>query len=391
MTSSPSVQVHRPRRGMALLMVMAVVTMAAIIAYASLGQAALDMQSNNFVRARAEARAASANGVALASHLLLHPDENEESVVGHYPGTGGEWIALGDSSELLIDVQPHAGGRFTVTSEGRSTDGQGQTVTTSTVAELQAMGHWKAQAALMLSRSAYLSNKIDFMHGVAINGYLTGAASIDGPIIASNYTEFSEGEALPPSQVAIVPPPESLDLVQAGRNGGHFVHNGTMKQGFEITSSTLVTWPVGSGRVFFYNQPTPLRLASPTSLTIEDTLVILDGGLIVEGDVEFKSTDGMPALINLGPTRVIQSPLGATGELRCHGVTWLNGDIQGSGNSIFESRGALLIHDNQTTFSADGFARFEGRSCAHNKADSLTYENIAFDSIVVESRTETDQ
>ncbi|MEL7237880.1 MAG: hypothetical protein AAGK78_03390, partial [Planctomycetota bacterium] len=182
--------VIRARRGMAMLMIMGVVTVAAIVAYVALGNAALEMQANTYVRARTDSKNAAENGIALASHLLLHPEELEEGYTGQYRGTDGQWVEFGEDTAMKIEVVDKGDGAFTVTSAGRASDGEGEFVRTTIQAELRAIGEWESPASLMLAESANVASNVDVADGIAVDGVLTGAASVSGPVLAQNHTDY---------------------------------------------------------------------------------------------------------------------------------------------------------------------------------------------------------
>ena len=344
---------RRARRGMALLMVMIVLAATATTAYVALSTATLQVQGNAYIRAEAEARLAAENGVTLAKHLLLHPEDVHEPMPeGHFAGTGGRWLAAGTQVELKVDVTRVDTDRYRIIGQGRTRDGEGNPVVRGVEVVVRGLGEWQPMAAVNLQRDLELH-----VDKVTVQGGLATAGNIR--IKTDEEDEEDEGDdeddpdRLPDALYAAnsnlpnyrgrapsgyMPPLSDLLLVRAAHGDRRYVQDGVEHVMIRWTSDKIDHWsPAYDNHVYLWDEHTPLKFRAPGAV-VNATFVVTRGKVKIEAPAAFRGKPGQPTIVALDGLEIKSG-----NPVRFEGLTVAGDKIKG-GDAVFA--GATLVYDN---------------------------------------------
>lgn len=372
-------------RGVALVMVMAAVTVAGVIAYTALSSSARSLQAENYHQTTILAKTAAENGFSLAQHLLTHPEEAGRTLpLGYYNGSEGSRVDAGDGATFELNIVSLGDALYQVESTGRARNIDGGEKVAAVSGRIKLTGNWRPIAPLMLSDGQTISTAVTCTGDAASNGVIHVAGSVLGNIMSSNHEDYVNGT--PPDDSRLIsPPPSDLELVKAYEAGGYYLKDGVVKRGAMLTSSTLTNWDSTWPEVVFYDSAMPLTLRLNSSTPVTSTLVILNGGLVTEGNVTFNAPGNMPAVINLSKTQLNGSS--ATGNsVTVNGLLYLGDTIDTNPLGTLEVNGAVISNAPNTTLGTPNFASFIINAHADADVDDLTNVGLDWGGAVVEER-----
>lgn len=338
---------RRRRRGVVLLLVLSVLAVAGILAYSILAAAALDAQSAAHARAAVQAESMAENGVNLAMHYLLHPDDSPVALVlgaagdWHYPGQSNIAVDEDKFSVVVTNLLPAT---FQIESTGQSRDADGNPCTRRLRVRVVGIGTWAARGAVQFATDVDLEPDVLVEGNLVTSGKYDGGGSVSGMRLASNYATYSSDPLwgpppAPPEQT--VPAFQGLTLVRAvNERSGYYVYNNARCRADYISSSTLSSPPsptaTNPGRVFVYTGSTPLKLSGGSTNDFDGTLVVTQANLLVERGWRFRPLGGMPGLLVAGSTTL----MGLDAALEVEGVYYNGG---GFGVSITTNSNPVVI------------------------------------------------
>ena len=326
------------RRGVALLLVVAMLALAGVLAYSLLASSSIAAESAAHARATVVADLMAESGVSLALHYLRHPQDSPVPLINgasgdwHYPGQSNVGI---DGESFSVQVSNIAIATYEIYSVGRSRDADGNVCTRMLRVRVIGIGDWVARGA------AQFAADISLDPDVLVEGDLLSSGQFDptlgvvmGRKLAANYTSYTIDATWgpPPALPELVTPSfGSLDLVRAAtQRAGYYFYDGARCKADYITSSTLSSPPAPSaenpGRVFIYSATTPLTLSGASARTFQGTLVLTNANLVIQQNWTFTPVAGMPGLLVKGTTALN----GLSGSLTVNGVFYNGGGFAAS-------------------------------------------------------------
>ena len=374
---------HLPaRRGIALLLVMAVVGLAAVLGYAMLSAAALQRQLQQSTTRAAEAEYLAESGISLAMYYLKNPIEAPGYLPGgewYWPGTNGHEVgfAQGTSGTVNVKVTRHdtTGQTFTVSSTGRA-GGSGAAIARSAHARLSVVTKPREQYAAIFDKDVILPS-------AALIGESTSDASRQGHVLSRRsikillggllYGNGYRGALVSSPAVPLLPgtwkplpdPAPTVPLTLAElpdfskyTRAGMGIQQATIKSDITIAAGTKLGPTDGNaGGVYIYEGNLTLK----EGVEVQGTLIV-KGNLIIKGaNVRILPQAGLPALLVGGD--IDMTSLLPVAEMRSEGLTWVGGRIFSTvaGTPRFEIRGNLIVAGLKPLFHETPVARVEIR------------------------------
>jgi hypothetical protein len=195
----------RARRGAALLLVLSVVSLAAVLGYAMLSMASLQRQMETNLRRGPEAEALAESGINLANYYLLHPQSAPgypgwTDLSWHWPGTGGPVgfaDAMGGSVDVVVAKDPARPWEYVITSTGIATPG---TVSRTVTSRILLNAEYEVKYAAVFGSDVVIgSYGVIGALAAPTQAYARGAFTIrtNGKV----YGNVFKGSALPSSMV----------------------------------------------------------------------------------------------------------------------------------------------------------------------------------------------
>jgi hypothetical protein len=325
------------RRGMAMVVVVAAVALAAVLGYAMLSGSALQAQAGANAAQSAAADALAEAGVNLAMYYLLHPSRapalNGE---GFWPGQSNLSLGQGTDGGFDISVSRTAPNVYEVTSTGRSGAGvSGLSRTNRT--------RVRVNSGFEVKHALSVHGDVTIYRGTRIQGDLQS----NGQLVVKTYGRV-EGRATVP----IIPIVELLGLLGSYslrsdmmiprasdiNDFRTYVYDGVTYQAKQITGplSNILLGPTedNPGGVFWSDGNVQLN----GGVWIEGTLIVRNGSLVVQsGSNTIRPQRRFPALV---VDQHMDLVTGADG-LTAHGLCWIGGSVRRPGGS--GNRGNLII------------------------------------------------
>ena len=324
---------RRRRSGVVLLLVVSLLAVAGILAYALLASSSIEAEAAGHVRAALVADSMAESGINLALHYLLHPEDSPVAMVKgafgdwHYPGQSNVGI---DGDSFSVTVTNMAIATYQIDAIGTARDADGNTCTRKLRVRAVGVGQWTARGAVLQSADLSLDPDVVIEGNLVTNGQFNPVAgTVTGMKLAANYGAYTADPTWGPPPALpelVVPAFSSLDLVRAvTERSGYYAYNDSRCKVDYITSSVLSSPPVATaenpGRVFVYMGVTPLTLSGAGARTFQGTLVVANTSLIVQQNWTISPEAGMPALLVKGTTAIS----GTSGTLTINGIYYNGG------------------------------------------------------------------
>jgi Tfp pilus assembly protein PilX/cytoskeletal protein CcmA (bactofilin family) len=343
-------------RGIALVLVVCVMALAAILGYAMLSASALQATASGNAVAAAVARAQAESGIHLAMYYLLNP-ANAPSA----PPCTWSNVTFATASpaqtipgSVTIQVGSPTNNCYTVVATGSSGSSTGGGAVTRTItAKICVGGNYQIQQAGAFNAGVTLTAQSSFINphalAVASNSAITNNGTINGNIIAPSTptgtgTQINGSVTISPSTVAPAPtsPGNVYDYTQP------YVYQGVTCYPTLIgpTISATTSYSPSS----YPNNPLGIFYSSG-NLAVNQQLTI-NGTLIVQGNLTNSSkiyiTPVASTMVTNLPALVVNQKLtisGAARVLSATGVVYVGTQIAGSGTTTTSNmtiNGALL-------------------------------------------------
>jgi Tfp pilus assembly protein PilX len=309
-------KVKRKHSGMALVLVVCVMALAAVLSYALLATASIQAAASNNAMAGAIAQAQAEAGVKLAMYYLLNPQyapsQSVVNSVAFWPGatdvtfstTGSPSTQMPGSVTINVTAPTNQlTNIYTVVSTGSIT-GMGEVPITRTITA-QVELTYQVQQAMALNQSL-----VSLGLGVTVNGSptaisasgtlsLLSGANISGSVSAASLSQ-SLGSILNGS-ILSAPTSNPAPPTSAVNHYSTYLYQGNTYSAVALGSSTLNSGniPVYDAvhnplNVFYYNGN--VTVAGPVTFT--GTLVAVNGNVIVQGSGSTMTAGAtMPALV----------------------------------------------------------------------------------------------
>jgi Tfp pilus assembly protein PilX len=354
---------RRPRRGIALAIVVTVMALAAVLGYAMLSGSALQAVASSNAINNAIADAQAESGIHLAMYYLL----NSQNAPGYSSATGWFWpgasnITFSTSSapvttmpgSVSVTVSSAGSDLYNVTAVGSSgvASAGGGGVTRTITAQVQTVMGFLVQQAVGMGAVLSYSSSMNFTGSpyalassqevLLLSGTIHG--NVEATVVATGGSV--SGTISSPPSVAPVP---ALANVHDFR---------TYTYGSSTYSATQISTTIASGTtlnptvsnplgVYWTNGATTLN----NNVTINGTLIVKNGNLTVQGKSDtITAQSSMPALV-IDDLLVIS---GMSESLTVNGLTYAGSGLEGSGITIGSNltvNGALLCSTGSLTGS----------------------------------------
>ncbi|MGB7161413.1 MAG: hypothetical protein WBD40_25365 [Tepidisphaeraceae bacterium] len=377
-------RVHH-RRGVAMLLVLGVIAMAAVLGYAMLASASLQKQVGANAAASVGAQGMAESGANLAIYYLQYPEEwtnypttyTEQAKYDRdgtfWTGTNGQFVEVGSpavgSMKVKVTRDQVLRWKYKIESIGRAAGNSLERKVTATVwinTEYAFRNHNGSNTGY----AGMFTNDVTLTAGSRIgqSGQNNGDIYSNGAVRINNLaTVWGEGlrrknlsSAGTPVKgwthpVPLAPQiiPENLSEIRNYRD--YELPTGTMNH-----AATLAITQMGDGTATPRLEPSTGNPAgvhyAPGNFTLRNNAEV-QGTLIVAGDlfidgsnITIRAKDGFPALLVGGDITFI-NVLGAS-NLTVEGVTWVGGKIDATLALApsFTSTGALLVNGTSPIF-----------------------------------------
>lgn len=341
-------KVYPRRRGMALIMVMLVISFACVMGMAMLSSSALQGQMAISTQAAARAEYLAESGVNLAMYYLQYPNESPKAWADPY-WTGGSNISLGDgvdgSVSITVERVSTTGFQATykITASGNISRG-GQSFARVTTASVVVDYEFKVDSAAAFA-GAYVrlpARTVFTVGGAKSNGNidLDPGALLTGPIIAlgGNVMSLNNFIFLDPAKPMAIP---SLE------NGGvsmdrylNYTYNGRTYQADNITGRVFGGILVGLPPVASATNPAHVYIYDG-NLTLQGaiitgTLVVRNGRLNIRGAVPSTIIPSIGLSSSL-PALMVEKEINVSGfnaRLQATGLVWANNGVTFGGTTL---------------------------------------------------------
>jgi hypothetical protein len=368
----------QPRRGIALLMVMAVVGLAACLGYAMLAGASLQNMASANQQKLISADYLAESGTNIAMYYLANPPAGV-SVNGFWSGTSGTMmLPNGLDATYSISVS-RVGSSWSTTYDIVSTASVGgdSPVQRQSGARVYVNVEYPVKEA-----AVQVNNNVTFLQNTTITGdvyveknlALRNIALPYPTIAGKGYCKTSTtgiGYGMPtggfkslPSDSRATPSNNEINLYTKYVSGGvEYTTPEIPKPTGDLTGTAGVTTKgptAGSNPdgVYFYDAKTNGTLVLGNDFSVEGTLVV-DGDLQIKGrNISITPKSGYPALIVTGTLEIFHPSNGLT----THGTTYVGTALKQSGTlgslvnaSTFTVNGALMFGSTTSTPVPTGF------------------------------------
>ncbi|MCC7351869.1 MAG: hypothetical protein IT446_15015 [Phycisphaerales bacterium] len=340
--------IHARRRGMALIMVLLVMSIACVMGMGMLSASALQGQMAISTQAATRAEYLAESGVNLAMYYLEYPNASPKAWSDPF-WTGGNNISLGDgvdgSVSITIEKVSTTGfqSNYKITASGKVSRG-GQSFSRVTTANVQVDYEFKVESAAAFAGSYIrLPARTSFtVGGAKINGNIDmdPGALLTGPIIAlgGNVMALINFILLDPAKPMAIPSVE---------NGGvdmdrylNYTYNGRTYQADNITSQvvggTITGLPPAASagnpaHVYYYDGNLTLQAA-----IITGTLVVRNGRLNIRGAIPSTIIPSIGLSSSL-PALMVDKEINVSGlnaRLLATGLVWANNGVTFGGTTL---------------------------------------------------------
>jgi hypothetical protein len=317
-------------RGIALMIVLVVVAVATVLAFALISsQSTLAQASNNGVKAL-QADALAESGVQLATYYLQYPEEAPVlNASGYYPGQTG--VSLGSDVQGTVDitVTQVSSGTYDIACTANS--GPGSSLSRTVAARASVSYGYVPTEAIQINGPMNLYGNTTVSGSIRASGTVNVAsgARVTGTILALNILGTLQdvgGILITPTDAAFPVPATIPNYMTYKYNGQTY---SARPLGVDVTSAGPTS-------------DNPLGVYYTVGDQILDKNLNLTGTLITGGKLTIKTTtvnidamQGMPALI--ANSDILFS--GSSRNLHVTGLSWINGTVTkagllGSGNNI---------------------------------------------------------
>jgi hypothetical protein len=352
---------RRPLRGgMALVIVVAAMAVAAILGYAMLSGAALQSDVADSAAKAAQADALAESGVSLAMYYLQNPNNAPTLKNGFWPGASGITLNSATAANQSINVtitgptgttsQPI----YSITSTGVVSSPTEPTLTRTVVASVQVnlayqiMTAVGSNSAITILTGAQIKNTGSPPIAIETAGLLTIplGVTVTGNVLAGSRSILGTVTG------AILGGPSSSPAPTAA-NVNHYLtytYQNATYNAHQLANSTLNTDPgatfdaTNPAKVFYYvgNGTATSGLTVAGNVTVHGTLIVQKGTLFAQSPNNvITPTSGFPAVV---ADQYLQIN-GAGAGLTINGTVWLGQGITGHGltaTSAINITGALL-------------------------------------------------
>ena len=324
----------RPRRrGIALLIVLVVIAMAAIFGTALLSSTAIQAQvGGNDARACAADYLAE-SGLQAGLYYLQYP-QFMPTAWGSTPGyvikASSQTVGASALGNFDLEVvQGSASDEYDITSTGHSPVG----AATKTAKAHLKVDRVKPQGA------AYFGGAI----AIPLRTTMTGFVQANGSITNNSGNALSSTAVAPlPATAYLAPSLTSVNYFGADAGGVYTTPDGQTGHAQQLLSAPTSTPTAAAdnpGKIFYYNGD--LTLSS--NVVIDGTLVVKNGSLTIRSNVTINATPGYPALIVERDVSMYRTSV----QLAVSGVAWIGRNIVWTGptntGSQLKIYGALLM------------------------------------------------
>jgi hypothetical protein len=350
---------HASRRsGMALMLVVMVMAVAAVLGYAMLAASEMQTQAAKNSDASLSADALAESGIEQALYYLQFPENAPALQPGFDYYRGGTNLSLGASVPGTYDVSvvdqtpatvQTADRTFLITSTGKKVDEDGLTISRKLASRV--LVNYAYRHAIGTSNATYVDSGTNAVGNVRCNGTVTvkGPGSISGSVAASSVVLTNAGTvgstlSAPLSTAA----PSSGDINWYGTKSpltGYRYTTPTGSTGFAQQIFSIASNPTAlstnPGRVFFYSG----TAVASASVNFSGTLILPSGNLTIVQDntltnVTITPRPGYPALIVSGNV-VLDRKLK---NFVINGLCWVGGTLQGDTNGSDPDRDRFTIN-----------------------------------------------
>jgi Tfp pilus assembly protein PilX len=350
----------RPRTGVALILVLFVISFATVMGFALLSSASLQVNiSANAVHA-AQARYLAESGLNLGVYYLLHPEQSPKSASDRF-WSGGTSIGLGSAVNGTFDIAitpsdasaPYPP-RFTLSATGRAIGPSGSATTHTATAVVEMDYDFHMPAAAGFNTNIAIPAGVRFNGNVLSNGTITmnSLSRIDGNVQAVSLLGGVLNGLFTPIVAGTLEVPSSGNI-QFSAYTPTYEYNGQTYNAVQLaagtwTETTLSPDPLTNpGGIFYVTSDVFLN----GSVTINGTLVVRGGRLrYARGGNSITPVSGFPALLVDNDLQVA----GTNAALTVNGLVWVcKGLTQITPNtgSSLTINGALILDPAATWYA----------------------------------------
>jgi hypothetical protein len=377
---------HMPpaRRGVAMMLVLGVIVVAAVLGYAMLSHASLQKQISNNGSNTAAAQGMAESGVNLAAYYLQYPEKWKEypstypetelydRQAKYWTGTNDQFVdfgspAIGSVKVTVTRSSPAIRWQYDVVSIGRAA---GSSLERRVNATVYLNAEYKFEHAALFTNDVTLTGQTK----LGVSGQNVGDVYSNGALIIRsggivlgrgtrrkvlatpvNPTSWQNPAPLVPK---VVPLPDEIRNYQTyespkGVSNTATVLTGVSQMGSPLGIPLQKFSPTTGNAAGIYFVPGDLTIKSGAEI---DGTLIVQGNLNVEGtNVLIHSRDGFPALLVTG--NITFSNLVAS-TMTVQGVTYVGGRIDAGGLiPTFNVNGALLVGGANPIFMSSPLAK----------------------------------
>ena len=365
----------RRRRGVAMLLVLAVVVVASVLGYAMLSSAAMTKQANTNAAITASAQGMAESGVNLALYYLQNPDKaptyptvptTDLNRQLYWQGTNGQYIDIGSPAVGSVKVavtRTLVSNRwqYEVTAYGRTA---GSTLERKAQATLLVNSEYRVEHAAVFNNDVTLPGNTRIGTAGMNNGdvYSNGALVIrtGGQVLGRATRRKITATAVQPTSW-VIPPPALPKIVPTFAEVRSY-QTYELPKGVEYNAAAIVGTSLASGTIL---QPTASNPAgvfiAPGNLTMHSGSEV-HGTLIVHGTLTFagallggntfihSAQPGFPAVV-VGGNMIFGSPLGIAPVAKIEGLAYVAGKVDGTGLlPTLNVKGSLMAGGTTPTF-----------------------------------------
>jgi hypothetical protein len=348
-------QLRKPRaarrtRGIALMLVVAVVAVASVLGMAVLSSAALQSQAKgNSIRAT-DAQYLAESGIHLALYYLNNPDKAPSLVAGVYPGQNGVTFGADVNGTVDLAVTNVGTDLYEITSTARAGPNPAKRTTRSLKVRVLVKTAYVVKHAANFWTNFTVPALMTIDGDVRCDGTLTNNGAVSGDIYAngSNVAGWKQAPGYPTKSVPTITHINLHQQLGAAtpyytyRDSNGVVQTGTPEIITGPITGALVPAPTNPKNVWFVNNNVTLG-----DCVINGTIVVRGGGrtLTVTGNAHITPHEGMPGLIVSNSIRFQADSLPKS--LVVDGLCWTGNNIVTTGveayNCHLEVNGALMM------------------------------------------------
>jgi hypothetical protein len=343
--------IRQRRAGLALVLVISVLALAAVIGLAMLSTASMQAQTTLNSNLALSADALADSGVDLACYYLINPTKAPKAVPagGYYDGGT---ITFGPKmpGSINLSITSLGNGDFRIVSVGKPGAREIAHTVTATVHINQG---YQVKSVVAFNQNGTLPLSSTVNGDIQVNGILTNLGVINGNLLSPN-AMLGSGSllggliAIDSNNETPIPTPATL------RSYSTYTYNGNTYSAGVIASLPTGTTlgPTASNPAGIYRYSGTLTMNH--NVTINGTLIVENGDLNISGGGNsITPVDGYPALIAKGNVwmRGTLLPSGSPRDLTINGLAWLGGSLKYSGllsNAFFTVNGALQFGNGGT-------------------------------------------